>query len=90
MLCDPCASADVVKLAWPPLNVALPIMVEPSLKFTFPVGVPNEELTIVVNVTDCATFDGLTDEVSAEVVFKRFTVWLNTGDVLVEKLAFPM
>ena len=89
MLCEPCASADVVKLALPPLNVALPIMVGPSLKFTFPVGVPNEELTVVVNVTDCPTLDGLTDEVSTEVVFNRFTVWLNTGDVLVEKFAVP-
>ena len=66
----PAASAEVVKLAWPPLRVAVPSVVPPSANVTVPVGVPEPlvEATVAVKVTACPTLLGLTEEASAVVV----------------------
>jgi hypothetical protein len=45
------ARAAVVNTAFPPLSVAVPSVVEPSLNVTVPVGVPDEALTVAVKVT---------------------------------------
>lgn len=37
----PTVSFSVVNLAWPRLSVPVPMIVEPSLKVTVPVGVPD-------------------------------------------------
>ncbi len=53
--CEPTGSALVMKVALPPLSVALPRFVMPSMNVTLPVGVPLPgalALTVTENVTD--------------------------------------
>jgi hypothetical protein len=50
---EPAVRVEVVKTAVPPLSVTVARVVEPSLKFILPVGVPEPEVvTVAVNVTD--------------------------------------
>jgi hypothetical protein len=71
MLCDPTVSDDVLKVAVPPLNVAVPSEFAPSLNVTVPVGVPLPDCgaTVAVNVTLCllvnCAFDALSEVVVA-------------------------
>src|SRR5271166_200705 len=52
MECDPNASSAVLKLAFPPLSLPVPIVAPPSLKVTAPVGVPVvADFTVAVKVT---------------------------------------
>src|SRR5437899_4167032 len=94
MECDPTLSEDVGQLAWPLLRVRLlqlVMAVPPSLKVTFPAGLPEPGLlavTVAVKVTDCPNTDGLAEEL-ADVVVLYFTVCVNLGDVLPLKLASP-
>jgi hypothetical protein len=46
----PSASPLVLNVATPELSVAVPRLVTPSRKATFPVGVPAVLLTVAVNV----------------------------------------
>ena len=66
---DAVVRVDVAKVAAPlPFRVPLPRVVEPSLKVTLPVGVPDPPpvgLTVAVNATDCPFTDGLGEEVKA-------------------------
>ena len=48
----PAASAEVEKVALPPLSVPVPIGPPPSWKVTVPVGVPPLPDTAAVKVTD--------------------------------------
>ena len=53
--CVPTASVEVENVATPePLSVPLPMVVEPSMKFTLPVGVPLPDcgVTVALNITD--------------------------------------
>ena len=53
--CEPAASEVVLNLALPPLSVAEPNAVEPSMNVTEPVGVPlpgAAALTVAVKVTE--------------------------------------
>src|SRR5438034_159046 len=74
MECDPTLSEDVGQLAWPLLRVRLlqlVMAVPPSLKVTFPAGVPEPGLlavTVAVKVTDCPNTDGLAEELTDVVV----------------------
>src|SRR6266571_4589723 len=74
MGCDPTLSEDVAQLARPWLRVRLlqlVMAVPPSLKVTFPVGVPEPGLlavTVAVKVTDCLNTDGLAEELTPVVV----------------------
>src|SRR2546426_545307 len=53
-------STDIDNVAWPvPSSVPEPIVVIPSLKVTFPVGVPPELVTVAVSVTGWEKTDGL-------------------------------
>ena len=45
-------SVEIVKVATPPESVRVPMLVVPSMKVTVPVGVPDPEVTVAVNVTD--------------------------------------
>ena len=98
--CIPEVSEEVVKVAWPPLNVPLPRDVDPSRKFTVPVGVPEAGatgVTVAVRVTDWPTAhipeDGLQTRSLAEatvvVVVPWLTVWLRAVDMLEAKLESP-
>src|SRR6266581_4140082 len=94
MECDPTLSEDVAQLARPWLRVRLlqlVMAVPPSLKVTFPAGVPAPWLlavTVAVKVTDCLNTEGLAEEL-ADVVVPYFTVCVSLGDVLALKLASP-
>src|SRR5437667_10895515 len=94
MECDPTLSDDVVQLAWPLLRLILlqlVMAVSPSLKVTFPDGVPVPGLfavTVAVNFTDCPDTDGF-DEELADVVVPYFTVFVGLGVVLLLMFASP-
>src|SRR6266571_4594494 len=94
MECDPTLSEDVAQLARPWLRVRLlqlVMAVPPSLKVTFPVGVPEPGLlavTVAVKVTDCPNTDGLAEEL-ADVVVPYFTVCVSLEEVLPLKFASP-
>jgi hypothetical protein len=62
----PTASEEIVKLAVPAANVAVPIGVPPSNKLTDPVG--ESPVTFTVNFTGCPKLDGFCDDDSAVVV----------------------
>lgn len=71
-------------------NPTDPSVVVPSLNVTLPIGVPEVEVTVTINVTDCPYVDGFSDEVIAEVVvIALLTLCVNTGDVLPVKFASP-
>ena len=58
IVCIPEVSADVGKVATPPANVTVPKIALPFLNVTLPVGVPDEEETVAVNVTACPNIAG--------------------------------
>ena len=68
----PTASEEVVNVAIPePPKVPVPSAVDPSMKVTMPVGIPEPGATAVivaVKVTDWPNTDGLADETICEVV----------------------
>jgi hypothetical protein len=54
------------------------------------VGVPlNSGATLAVNVTDCPTFEGFSDETKVVVVVAFFTTCFNAFDLLPAKLESP-
>ena len=68
----PVLSAEVLRLALPPLRATMPRMVEPSWKVIVPVGVPGPDVpaTVAVKVTDWPkTACGVTDELITEISF---------------------
>ena len=65
----PTGRDDVLKVAFPLLNVGVPRTVPPFLKVTVPVGVPpNIGVTVAVNVTDLPEGAGSRDEVNLVMV----------------------
>src|SRR2546425_11428341 len=94
MECDPTRSDDVVQLAWPLLRLRLlqlVMAVSPSLKVTFPDGVPVPGLfavTVAVNFTDCPNTDGFNEELT-DVVVPDFTVCGGLGGGLPLEFASP-
>src|SRR5208283_5213389 len=84
---------DVVKLAVPPLSVAVPRVLEPSMNVAVPVGVPppgETGLTVAVKVTAWPATDGLREETTLVVVLACLTVWVRAAEVLVMKLLSPL
>src|SRR6266404_3839182 len=71
--CEPPASEDVVKVAWPPLRALVASAVAPSLNVTVPVGVVLVPVTVAVNVTDWPNTEGFNEEVSDVVVLALLT-----------------
>src|SRR5207247_1829081 len=90
MECDPTLSEDVGQLAWPLLRVRLlqlVMAVPPSLKVTFPAGLPEPGLlavTVAVKVTDCPNTDGLVEESTPVVVPGSVVVVVGFVEVVVE------
>ena len=74
----------------PPLNVAVPSVVEPFLNVTVPVGVPLATVTVAVKVTDCPRVEGFIEEAKVVVLAILFTFWFRFGEVLVAKFASPL
>src|SRR5579871_888525 len=80
----PTASAEVVKLAWPPLSVPVPIELPPSKNVTVPVCVPAPGATaetVAVNVTNCPNTEEFCDELT-NVVVLAFTTVTSAVEVL--------
>ncbi len=72
MECDPPERLDVVQAACPfASSVPLPIVAVLSRKLTTPVGVPEDDVTVAVNVTGSPYVDGFADDASAVVVAIR-------------------
>jgi len=89
----PTAKLDLVILAWcvEALSAAVPMTVPPSLKFTFPVGLPaNAGLTVAVKVIAVPWVTGLPEDRRAVVVFARFTCSLTLLEVLAPNLDVPL
>src|SRR5438093_1386456 len=64
----PVDSALVVNVATPlAFSATVASVLGPSLNFTLPGGMPPDEVTVAVNVTDWPGRDGLTDDVNAVV-----------------------
>jgi hypothetical protein len=59
--------------------------VAPSKKFTVPEGVPPDEVTVAVNVTDCPLDEGFALEANAVEVEAGFTTWDTALEVLAAK-----
>jgi hypothetical protein len=77
ILWEPAPNDEVLKVAVPPLSVPVPKVVVPSLKVTVPVGVPtpgDTGTTVAVNITDWPKSEGLSEEVTLEVVAAWLTV----------------
>jgi hypothetical protein len=65
----PVAGNTLLKLACPPLSVAVPIVVVPFMNVTVPVGVsPSCGVTVAAKATDCPAVEGFSEESSAVVV----------------------
>ena len=70
----PTPRAVVVKVATPPVSVALPSVAFLYLNLTAPLGVPLKSgATVAVKVTDCPRVEGFSDEVNVTVVVAGFT-----------------
>jgi len=89
-LCEPTASAEVLNAAELPERVPDPSNVAPSKKFTVPVGVPPEEVTVAVSVTLSLNVEGFGADVRTVAVGAEFTVWVLIGDVDDAKFAVAM
>ena len=65
--CEATANEERVSVACAPLNVAVPILFEPSRKAIVPLGnvEPDDGLTVAVSVTDWPKTDGLAEEAMA-------------------------
>jgi hypothetical protein len=77
------------KLAAPLESETVPIVLEPSLKTTLPVGVPPpgaNAVTVALKVTAWPKFEGFGVAVSADDVDAGCTTSVTEGDVLVPKL----
>jgi hypothetical protein len=87
MECDPCVSAEVENVAFPPAPTApAPRDVAPSRNVAVPVIVPAVvDETVAVNVTLAPVVDGLSDDATAVVVdavVPALTVCVIAGEVL--------
>ena len=78
----PAAKVEVLRAATPFVRATVPRVFVPFLKVTFPVGVPFEELTVAVNVTESPKLDGFGFDTNAVVVGTAFTVCTRMTDVL--------
>src|SRR5882724_10385467 len=87
---EPTASELVVNVAWAlPFRLAVPSVVDPSLKVTVPVGVKTPvPVTVAVMTTDWPKTELGTDEVTAVVVVAALTV--TEGLVLAVMLGVVM
>ena len=83
---DPCASNEVLKVAFPATSAVVPNVVDPSFNVTVPVGVPPPgatAVTVTLNVTVCPNVDGFGEEVIVVAVAALLTVCVRTAETLV-------
>src|SRR5947209_1787208 len=88
----PTLSAEVLRLALPPLRVTVHRMVLPSWKVTLPVGVPEPgelAVTVAVKVTDWPNTEVAGDALTAVAVPSLLTVSLAVPELVV-KLPSPL
>ena len=79
MLCDPTDNDEVDSEADPPLNAAVPSVVEPSLKVMVPVGeVP---VTVVDKFTLCPKLEGFAEDATVVVEANLLTVKVAAVEV---------
>lgn len=78
----PAGSDEMFALPTPPTNVEVPRDVLPFMNVTLPLGVPTDEVTVAVKVTDCPYVEGFADEASATNVIAGFTCWVRIAEVL--------
>ena len=64
----PLVSAEVLKVATPFVSGTVARVAPPFLNTTLPVGVPDDDETVAVNVTACPRVEGLGEDVNAIVV----------------------
>jgi hypothetical protein len=86
---DPSGRVEMLKVAMPPVSVAVPKVVPPCLNVTEPVGVPNCPATLAVNVTVWHTTDGVTEDVSTVEVVALDTLCARAAEALPLKLLSP-
>jgi hypothetical protein len=81
---EPVERLETERMATPlELSVEEPRVVLPSRNLTVPVGAPDDEVTVAVNLTVWLCVEGFGDEVSeVDVAIKLLTVWVSAGDVL--------
>ena len=88
----PTVSAEVVKVAMPPLSVPVPMGLPLSTNVTVPVGVPapgGPAETVAVNVTDWPKTEGFADEPTVVVVLVLLTTCGLPVSEPVLSLKFP-
>ena len=85
----PTPKVVVVNVATPPLSPTVPSDPAPFLKVTVPVGVPDEEETVAVKVSDCPKTEGFRLEAIAVAVGFLWMTSLRIPEVLTLKLASP-
>jgi hypothetical protein len=86
MACDPCASNDVVNVAFPLTSADVPKDVAPSFSVTEPVGVPPPgatATTVTLNVTVWPNVDGFGEDVIVVELAALLTVCVSTLELLV-------
>jgi hypothetical protein len=69
----PTLKVVVANIATPPVRVVVPRFAVPFLKVTLPAGVPHDDETVAVNITDSPNVDGLRDEVRTTALVPGFT-----------------
>src|SRR5450432_2290964 len=77
------------KLAVPFDSETVPMVLEPSLNTTLPIGVPTpgaNALTVAIKVTAWPKFEGFGVAVSPDDVDAACTTWVTEGEVLARKL----
>src|ERR1035438_5285555 len=88
MLWLPAPSDEVLSTATPPLTVALPSTVAPSLNCTVPVAALG--VTAAVKVTDCPEVAGFSDEVTVTLELVLDTVTTTAVELLAVSLPSPL
>lgn len=88
----PTGSTLVVRVATPEvLSVPPPMIVEPLLKDTVPVGIdPEPAITLAVKVTAVPCAAGLRDEVTVVVVVALSIVSVRAAELLAESSVLPL
>jgi hypothetical protein len=84
----PTESAEVARVAVPPLSEDVPIVAVPSLNVTEPVA--EVLFTAAVSVTGCPNTEGFNDEVRLVVLGPWLTVCVRAGEVLPVKVESPL
>ena len=90
MMLEPGGKVKVVYLAEPDVSAFVARTVLPFRNWTLPVGVPANDETVEVNVTDLPCTDGLIDESRVVVVVALVTTCVTVLDVLPVKLLSPL